>query len=123
VQRRPLHAAISTQQVFETALQWFENRPSQELSSLANRTGIALAQYYLERLDEAQGTFVQILRDFPGAPSYVRAFRALTSARLGDHAVEFLREYFTDGGFQNRHLHVPSLRGYPPFEELMRPKG
>ena len=40
-----------------------------------------------------------------------------------DQAVAFLREYFTDIGFDFTHVYLPSLRGYPPFQELMRPKG
>ncbi len=61
------------------------------------------------------------------SPSYrVRSlWRGLIAEALGnrDQAVTFLREFFTDAGFEFSHIYVPSLRGNPPFEEMMRPKG
>ncbi len=68
------------------------------------------------------GTFpLLILR---GEPSRRRAYIAL---HLGDRqrAVELLERAFAEGLHFDADYHVEfqSLWGYPPFEELMRPKG
>ena len=55
--------------------------------------------------------------------------RARIYARLGDRdrAMALLREAFAQGMDYGMHLHTECafepLRGYPPYEELIRPKG
>jgi hypothetical protein len=54
-------------------------------------------------------------------------WRALIAAHLGEReqAVQLLRVYFNEAGFDPIYVHATafaSLRDYPPFEELMRPK-
>jgi tetratricopeptide (TPR) repeat protein len=54
-------------------------------------------------------------------------WRAIIAAHLGEReqAVQLLRVYFNEVGFDPIYLHTSafaSLRDYPPFEELMRPK-
>ena len=56
-------------------------------------------------------------------------WRAAIAALLGERerAVEWLREHFAQGArfttWWHRNPNLESLRGYPPYEELMRPKG
>jgi len=56
-------------------------------------------------------------------------WRARIAALLGDReqAVELLRQSFNEGNSLRLDLHrdidFESLREYPPFQELMRPKG
>lgn len=55
--------------------------------------------------------------------------RAKIAAQLGekDRAVELLRDAFAEGVWWEQSLHadldLEPLRGYPPYEELIRPKG
>jgi hypothetical protein len=56
-------------------------------------------------------------------------YRAGIAANLGERerAVELLRDAFAQGQYFGYSLHnslaLEPLRGYPPFEELIRPKG
>ncbi len=61
-----------------------------------------------------------------GANTY---WRARIAALLGERerAVSLLRDGFAQGRSYGAYLHaeydLEPLRGYPPFEELLRPKG
>ena len=67
--------------------------------------------------------------DRPNVKGAALAWRAYIAAQLGekDRAVEFLRDAFAKGAPFDRYLHryvyVEPLQGYPPFEELLKPKG
>ena len=58
-----------------------------------------------------------------------RLWQARIAAQLGskDEAVELLRQTFAEGYANHMSIHIDHhldpLRGYPPFEELVRPKG
>lgn len=53
--------------------------------------------------------------------------RAIIAAQLGekDRAVNYLREALAHGGFLavHREFFLEPLHGYPPYEEMVRPKG
>jgi len=67
--------------------------------------------------------------DRPTAKGPALVWRAYIAAQLGekDRAVEFLRDAFAKGAAFDRYLHryvyLEPLQGYPPFEELLKPKG
>jgi len=90
------------------------------LGTLAARTG-------------DRGTAVRISEELASVTGYTQGWniysRACIAAQLGDKdgAVELLRRAFADG-LQlslsiHRDIHLEPLWDYPPFQELMRPKG
>ncbi|MGD8727084.1 MAG: protein kinase [Gemmatimonadales bacterium] len=86
---------------------------------------LGLTAAYMRDLEEAMRES-EWLAAHEGWTERTRALRrARIAEALGDReeAVYLLRIYFTDYGYQNRNLYVPSLRDYPQFQELMRPKG
>jgi hypothetical protein len=70
---------------------------------------------------------LQTLAD-PDAPGHHTLWRARLAAVLGDHrhAVDLLRESLAQGAIFGLPLHqstqLESLRDYPPFQELVKPK-
>jgi hypothetical protein len=78
----------------------------------------------------AQRLFDELGRtaDSPHQLGYRAYFRAGIAAHLGDkdRAVELLRLSLAQGGRYDYHLHhaleLEPLRGYPPFEALIKPK-
>jgi DNA-binding winged helix-turn-helix (wHTH) protein/tetratricopeptide (TPR) repeat protein len=73
----------------------------------------------------------RVLQDLsdPMLHGYHTLWRANLAAALGERepAVDLLREAMAQGGVYGLHIHntpaLKSLRDYPPFEELVRPKG
>jgi len=90
-------------------------------------TQVALGRIAARRGDRAEATRISEWLATLESPSHrVRSlWRGLIAEALGDQeqAVAFLREFFTDTGFDYAHIYVPSLRDYPDFQELMKPKG
>lgn len=91
------------------------------LGTLAARLGDrARAERISQTLGQVSGKYLR------GDPSY---YRARIAAVLGDRhgAVSLLQRAFAEGYRYNlgmhRDLDFESLRDYPPFEELLRPKG
>lgn len=101
---------------------------SPERISSQGKVGALLAR--LGRVGESRAVESRLARlDQPylrGEPTF---WRACIAANLGerDRAVELLRQAFTQGrykdyfGATHRELFLEPLRGYPPFEDLMRP--
>jgi len=70
-------------QVLERSRQWFESRPQEEKSSVANQDYLGQVLFYLERWTEARAIFVALHEKFPSNEDYLSAVGQL-AAITGD---------------------------------------
>jgi len=150
-------------QILERARQWFESRPQEEKSSVANQDSLGWVLFCLERWPGALAIFETLRKEFPANDDYLSVIgqlaaiagdkekaldisrqldenkpryrsgtsfvhRAKIAAYLGDKegAVALLRkavglgytypEIFGDMAWER-------LRDYPPFLQIIKPKG
>jgi serine/threonine protein kinase len=146
--------------IFDQAVQWYKNRPAEEMDSLS----YGLTLYCARHWEEAKSIFDELAK---GSPDniYYQAILGCIAARQGDRekalkvsewlknlkrpylfgshiwcraylaavlgekdqAVALLKESFLEGLMYNINLHTDidfeSLWDYPPFKELLKPKG
>jgi DNA-binding SARP family transcriptional activator len=109
-----------------------DSLPRSDLAWAAAHGAVGVNSAQLGDRDEALRRF-ELAAEFESpSPTWdhlVAYWQACIAAQLGDRrrAVALLREAFAQGQIFSVSLHrdrwLDPLRGYPPFEELMRPKG
>jgi hypothetical protein len=128
-QRRDAAAVFLAMGQFDTAYARFADL-ARDTADLAARGRAGVAAAGMHDTATARRISAELAAMRPtyqkAAPTY---WRAAIAAQLGDkdQTVRLLRQAIQDGqgvGFEmHRLIEFQSLRGYPPFEEILRPKG